>query len=444
LKKRFFFFSLSASLVSMILLLIILMPIWKTLLWWQMALHYFLPIVCVSVLLHIIFLYYFWDPYERYLYQRLHLDQDAFNLDIIHNIEKTWNTLKTQSQLIEQESQKLQNIINYMSEGVMISDHEGVIIQCNPAMEALLNFPPRVIGKHYWEVIIHQELCSKIKSSIETLQNANGEIVFISPTEKNVKYELIVLRGHTEPQILIKLSDWTQIRKLERVRADFVANVSHELRSPLTAILGFVETLQEEKSLSQEKTDKFLSIIYNNVIRLSDIVEDLLILSKVETGDQAKYTVFNPSELINEVVELYRQKIQEKDHTIQFTLLDPKRDILSDRDHLRQIIINLLDNAIKYTPKHGLIILSQRFEDPCYLLTVEDTGIGIPYNDQNRIFERFYRVDKSRTGETSGTGLGLSIVKNIVESHHGSISLKSELGKGSSFTVVLPAEFQAT
>jgi two-component system, OmpR family, phosphate regulon sensor histidine kinase PhoR len=361
-------------------------------------------------------------------------------MDIIHNIEQAWKNVQDQHSLMEQEKNKLQHIINYMSEGVLICDHEGKIIQCNPAMEAMLNFPPIVIGMHYWEVIIHPELCSEIKSSLDTQQHKNGEVLFISPAEKNVKYELIALHNQNEHQLLIKLSDWTQIRKLERIRADFVANVSHELRSPLTAILGFVETLHEEKNLSQEKREKFLSIIHQNVIKLSDIVNDLLVLSRVESGEHADYTRFNPCDLMNEVVDLYRQKIQEKDHTIHFKFQDSSRDIVSDRYHLRQIFINLLDNAIKYTPEHGIIILSQSFEDSCYIVSVEDTGLGIPYNDQNRIFERFYRVDKSRTGETSGTGLGLSIVKNIIESHHGSISLKSELGKGSCFTVVLPVE----
>jgi len=440
LKKRFFFFSISASISSLILLLFILNPIWHNFSWWQITLYYLLPVVLVSILLHVIFLFYFWDPYERSLYKQLKIDQDSFHMDMIHNIEHAWKNISEQKHLIEHEKNKLQHIINYMSEGVLICNQEGKIIQCNPAMEALLNFPPLVIGKHYWEVIIHPELCSKIKSSLETQDPNHGEVVFMSPAEKNVRFELIALHIQNDPQLLIKLSDWTQIRKLERIRADFVANVSHELRSPLTAILGFVETLHEEKTLSPEKREKFLSIIHQNVLRLSDIVNDLLVLSRVESGEQADYTKFNPGDLMSEVIDLYRQKIQEKDHSIHVKLQDSSREILADRYHLRQIFINLLDNAIKYTQDHGVIILTQRFEDSCYIVNVEDSGLGIPYNDQSRIFERFYRVDKSRTGETSGTGLGLSIVKNIVESHHGSISVKSELGKGSCFTVVLPIE----
>jgi two-component system, OmpR family, phosphate regulon sensor histidine kinase PhoR len=440
LKKRFFFFSISASVSSLLLLLFILSPLWQNFKWWQLTLYYLLPVVLVSILLHVIFLFYFWDPYERSLYKQLKIDQDSFHMDIIHNIEQAWKNIRDQNKLIEHEKNKLQHIISYMSEGVMICNQEGKIIQCNPAMEALLNFPPLLIGKYYWEVIIHPELCSKIKSTLETQDPSHGEVVFMSPAEKNVRFELIALHIQDDPQLLIKLSDWTQIRKLERIRADFVANVSHELRSPLTAILGFVETLHEEKTLSHEKREKFLSIIHQNVLRLSDIVNDLLVLSRVESGEQADYTKFNPGDLMSEVIDLYRQKIQEKDHSIHVKLQDSSREILADRYHLRQIFINLLDNAIKYTPDHGVIILTQRFEDSCYIVNVEDSGLGIPYNDQSRIFERFYRVDKSRTGETSGTGLGLSIVKNIVESHHGSISVKSELGKGSCFTVVLPIE----
>ncbi len=412
---------------------------WMQMHWTIIVFQFLLPVILISLLLHTIFLFYFWNPYEQKIYQKLRLPNNAFEKDIVNNFEYAWNDLSKKKIQLQKEMEKMKSILNSISEGILIINQYGIIVQHNPAIEIMLNFPVSISGMKYWEVIVHPILSEAIKDHFEHKNHAQGEIRIISPSEKNLQYELITLRGaQLDGQLLVKLTDLTRMRKLERIRADFVANVSHELRSPLTAILGFVETLKEEQDLEKTKAKKFLSVIHQNVLRLTDIVEDLLILSKAELGEQIEYTKFLPSELMENVVDLYRQKIQEKNQCIEMFIEENSREIKADRYRLRQIMINLIDNAIKYTPTNGKIILKQYFEDNYFIFMIEDTGIGIPYNDQERIFERFYRVDKSRTDDRSGTGLGLSIVKNMVELHQGSITLRSELGKGSCFTVKLP------
>ena len=414
-------------------------PILPLLPWWIIALRYVFPVALVAVVIHVVLLFYAWNPFEKHLYNHLGLPSCSFDNDILINLEKSWTEQKKSKEQIQNEIEKLQNILVYMSEGIIIINDTGKIVFFNPAVETILNYPVAIKNKYYWEVLINSKWTEEIRICLETESSIRGEIVITTPTEKILHYEITPIhKGKKNTQLLIKFSDLTHIRKLERVRADFVANVSHELRSPLTAILGFVETIKDQDSLEKDRMEKFLSIIHKNVIRLSDIVDDLLVLSKVESGEHLQYTRFVPSILIEELVELYRKKIQDKNQKIILNLHHEKDEISADRYQLRQVVINLLDNAIKYTHDGGEISVTQDFIGQNYLFHLQDNGIGIPYNDQGRIFERFYRVDKSRTGDTAGTGLGLSIVKNIVESHHGSITLKSELGKGSCFTVSIP------
>ncbi len=442
MKKRFFAFSYLAGWVSILVLLVMMSNFISHDSIWELVVRFLLPVSLFSLIVHVLAWFYFWNPYEKYLYHLLNLPESSFNHDLIDNIQDTWKKLEKENSQVLQEIEKLQLILNHMSEGVMIINKQGLIVHHNPSLEALLNFPIKIKHRFYWELIAHVQLKDDIRQSLENEKRANGEIAMTSPAEKILHFELVPLHNaHGENQLLIKLTDLTHIRKLERVRADFVANVSHELRSPLTAILGFTETLKEEKNLTQKQRDKFLAIVHDNVLRLSYIVEDLLILSKLEAGEQMDFSRFMPAVLIEEVLELYRQKITEKKHTVQLNIADKDQYMLADRYRLRQIMSNLLDNAIKYSHDNGSIIISQSFDEKHYYFSVEDTGMGIPYNDQARIFERFYRVDKSRTGDAPGTGLGLSIVKNIVESHQGTITLHSELGKGSRFSVVLPANF---
>ncbi len=231
----------------------------------------------------------------------------------------------------------------------------------------------------------------------------------------------------------------TELGRLERVRIDFVANVSHELRTPLTSIKGFVETLRDGALKDPETAGRFLEIIRKHTDRIIAIVDDLLTLSHLEgSGPSLNLAEMDLAELAEEVAEGFRRRCEEKTLSLRLELKRPAR-LRGDRDRLAQVFTNLLDNAVKYTPEGGSVSLSLAPEGEGWRIQVADTGIGIPVEHLPRIFERFYRVDKARSREMGGTGLGLSIVKHIVQAHGGSIDASNPPGRGTLFTVRLPA-----
>jgi two-component system phosphate regulon sensor histidine kinase PhoR len=229
------------------------------------------------------------------------------------------------------------------------------------------------------------------------------------------------------------------LHRLEQVRKDFVANVSHELRTPLTAIRGYVEALQDGGKDQPEQLDRFLDIIRAHADRLNLIMTDLLLLSKIESGQiPLKQEPVALASLIDRTVGLLRHLIEQKKHTVVATIPRDLPPILGDEERLGQVFSNLLDNAVKYTPENGTITVSASAGKTFVEVGITDTGIGIPPQDLPRIFERFYRVDKARSRELGGTGLGLAIVKHLVEGHGGAVSVESSPGKGTTFCVKLP------
>jgi signal transduction histidine kinase len=227
------------------------------------------------------------------------------------------------------------------------------------------------------------------------------------------------------------------LHRLEQVRKDFVANVSHELRTPLTAIKGYIEALQDGAKDQPEELDRFLGTIKANADRLHLIITDLLLLSRIESGQiPLKQEPVALADLIDRTVGLLRHLIEQKHHTLVVHIPQDIPLVLGDEERLGQVFSNLLDNAIKYTPEKGTITISVGAGEKFVEVSVADTGIGIPLQDLPRIFERFYRVDKARSRELGGTGLGLSIVKHLVEGHGGTVSAESQ-GKGSRFLVRL-------
>ncbi len=229
------------------------------------------------------------------------------------------------------------------------------------------------------------------------------------------------------------------LHRLEQVRKDFVANVSHELRTPLTAIRGYVEALQDGGKDQPEQLDRFLDIIKAHADRLNLIITDLLLLSKIESGQiPLKQEPVAFAGLIDRTVRLLRHLVEQKKHTVVVNIPSALPPILGDEERLGQVFSNLLDNAIKYTPDGGTITIGATSDDRMVAVSVADTGIGIPPQDLPRIFERFYRVDKARSRELGGTGLGLAIVKHLVEGHGGTVSVESPPGKGTTFCVKLP------
>lgn len=229
------------------------------------------------------------------------------------------------------------------------------------------------------------------------------------------------------------------LHRLEQVRKDFVANVSHELRTPLTAIRGYVEALQDGGKDQPEQLDRFLDIIRAHADRLNLIITDLLLLSKIESGQAPlKQEPVALAGLIDRTVGLLHHLIEKKHHTVAVNIPSDLPPILGDEERLGQVFSNLLDNAVKYTLEHGTITISALAGKKFVEVGVADTGIGIPPQDIPRIFERFYRVDKARSRELGGTGLGLAIVKHLVEGHGGTVSVESSPGKSTTFFVKLP------
>ncbi|AZT90223.1 PAS domain-containing protein [Caldicellulosiruptor changbaiensis] len=259
----------------------------------------------------------------------------------------------------------------------------------------------------------------------------NGQNKIFKVTKKRVKYD------EGKEGILLIVSDITFIKKLEKIRSDFVANVSHELKTPLTSIKGFVETLKDGAIEDREVAEKFLNIIEVEVERLVRLINDLLYLSEIENAKiQVTEDEVNVKEVVEECVELLRFKAEGKNVKIHLKL-DDKLKVKIHKDWLKQIFINLIDNAIVYNKENGEVIIEVERLDEKIAIRVKDTGIGIPQDEIERIFERFYRVDKGRSRKLGGTGLGLSIVKHIVELYNGKIYVTSEVGKGSEFTIVI-------
>jgi two-component system phosphate regulon sensor histidine kinase PhoR len=230
--------------------------------------------------------------------------------------------------------------------------------------------------------------------------------------------------------------DVTDARNFAQMRSEFVGNVSHELRTPLTSIKGFVETLLDGAMENSVTCRRFLSIIDSETDRLSRLIEDLLTLSAIESQER----IVRPEPVclvrsVRGVMNMLGPQISEKSLYVEYVYPNDLSLILADEDLLGQVLINLLDNAIKYTPQGGNILVRSRKKDSRVITTITDTGVGIPPESLPRVFERFYRVDKARSRNQGGTGLGLSIVKHIVESHGGEVFVESEVGQGSTFGV---------
>jgi two-component system phosphate regulon sensor histidine kinase PhoR len=242
--------------------------------------------------------------------------------------------------------------------------------------------------------------------------------------------------------VLLVFHDITDIKKLENMRKDFVANVSHELKTPVTSIKGFSETLLDGAMNDQKALKEFLNIILKESDRLQSLINDLLELSKIEKQDfKLNISQFDILLTLKDVITLLTNKAAEKNITFQLNCTKAEVVLEADMHRIKQVFINLIGNAISYTPKDGHVIINVQEIDNTVRLSIKDTGIGIEKHEIPRIFERFYRIDRARSRESGGTGLGLAIVKHIIEAHRGKIKVTSELGKGSEFIIELNKNF---
>jgi two-component system phosphate regulon sensor histidine kinase PhoR len=339
------------------------------------------------------------------------------------------------------EDARLRAMLSGMVEGVVAVDAEDRVVFANQAARSLLDIERADLEGHALvELAPIRELHELLAQARAAGASQGGEIeLFRSGRERVLQAQASPFEGGGERGLVLVLHELTDLRRLERVRRDFVANVSHELKTPLAAIQGFVETLLSGALHDERNNVRFLERIAANVKRLSNLVADLLSLARVESGKQeiAREPV-DARAVLDEVLRLREGALTDKRLSFECERGGPPLRVLGDREALTQVLDNLLDNAIHYTPEGGRVWVEFEALDGEVLMHVCDTGVGIPEADRERIFERFYRVDRARAHAGGSTGLGLSIVKNLVLRMGGEVGVQSELGRGSTFTVRLP------
>ena len=330
-----------------------------------------------------------------------------------------------------------------MVEGIIAISHEKKIITLNrTAAECIGIGLEQSVGKNIHGLINHEPLMDFIHLALDSETPIEGEIEIDGESKRDFQAKGAALMDSEECQLgaVVVLNDITRIRRLENIRSEFVANVSHELKTPITSIKGYVETLLDGALNDEENAERFLTTILKQTDRLNAIIEDLLSLSRIEKEnkhDAIELTLQPLTPIILSSVDCCRQKANEKNISI-VTNTTSTITINANTQLLEQAIINLIDNAIKYSGENEEIHVDWREENHCVIIEVKDQGVGIAEEHIPRLFERFYRIDKARSRKLGGTGLGLSIVKHIANAHKGSISVESQLGKGSTFSILIP------
>ena len=333
-------------------------------------------------------------------------------------------------------------ILAGMVEGVAVISGSERIVYCNQAFEQILEVPTgQCQGKKLVEALRQAELVTTVRQVLSGGEQVTSEVEVGTVRVRNFSVTAAPVRAGGEIGAVLVLHDITELRRLERVRRDFIANVSHEFKTPLTAIQGFAETLLGGALDDDANRIHFVEIIRDHSRRLARLTNDLLKLSRIEAGQfELEPRSIRVTALVNGCVESARLKAESKGLHISVRLSENPPSIYGDGAQLGQVLENLLENALQYTPAGGLIEVTAEQNGHGVVFTVSDTGIGIPQADLERIFERFYRVDAARSREVGGTGLGLSIARHIVEAHGGRIWAESTVGEGSRFHFSVASE----
>lgn len=342
------------------------------------------------------------------------------------------------------QSQRLiqETIVSSMVEGVLVVDSEYRLMSCNRAAANLLNLDPsKAIGREILEIIRNTDLQRLVSRTYGANEPVEGDVIITDSGERYVQAHGTLLRDQRGEILgaLIVLNDVTRLHKLENVRRDFVANVSHELKTPITSIKGFVETLLDGATLTPEESQRFLQIIARQADRLHSIIEDLLKLSRIEQEMDRGEIALAPTRIrepLQAAVVACEHLAKEKQITIRLQC-DEHIQARMNAPLLEQAIVNLIQNAVKYSDPGTQVQVRVDVTDRTVLIAVQDEGVGIAREHLPRLFERFYRIDQARSRTQGGTGLGLAIVKHIVLSHGGTIQVESTPGKGSTFTISL-------
>lgn len=348
--------------------------------------------------------------------------------------------LESKNREIIQSNERLTVLVDRLVIGVVLLDHRQQIQMMNPAAHEILGIDDRLLGHTFLEMTKSYGLVQIIQQTYQDHQNKHEEIYIYHPQDRILDVNTMIVPNIMGQQIIVLLYDITQIRRLEKVRTDFVSNASHELRTPVTALKGFAEVLLDGAMEDPVTTKQFLEIIYKESKRLEILVNDILELSRVEQKQvPMKQEEINLEEVVRACFRVIQPQADEKKIKLRFYSSEPNVIMLqTDRSRLEQVLNNLIINAINYTDTGGKVSVMIEQTEKEAVIHVADTGIGIPEEDMGRIFERFYRVDKARSRNSGGTGLGLSIVRYLVQNLNGRINVKSTLGIGTTFTVHLP------
>jgi two-component system phosphate regulon sensor histidine kinase PhoR len=341
---------------------------------------------------------------------------------------------------IARDRARTEAILSAMDDGVMAVDHRGTLVLANQALCHGLELRDPV-GRHYLEVVRQSEVGALLQDVLGTGARRTSEMVMLRGGRAYAVTGVPFPGPEGQPPgAVLTFHDVTERHRVERLRRDFVANASHELRTPLTSVRGFVEALEDGALEEPSTARRFLGKIRLHADRMAALVSDLLELSRLESGQRPpRCERVRPADVVEDVVAALGEQARAR-HIVVSTDADAAPEVTSEGDRLRQILENLLENAVKYTPPGGHVAVNARAgEDGSAVLEVEDDGPGIPAEHLPRIFERFYRVDKARSREMGGTGLGLSIVKHLAEGMGAAVSVASEPGRGTRFTVRIPS-----
>lgn len=361
--------------------------------------------------------------------------------DLANTLNKMAQDIEDKIKEIKAQNQKLAAIFNNMIEGVIVVDKNGRIISINPTIEKIFGVSKKdAEGKMFLEAIRNNDIPEVINAVLRKGQSSSAELALMYPVNKIFEINASpIFDDSNVAGCLVVIHDITEIRRLETVRSDFIANVSHELKTPLTSIKGFIETLLEGALDDKENNRSFLTIIQEHAQRLNNLVNDLLSLSHLESNEIVlEKEGINIKQQVEGVIMGFKSQLKKKNIEVKDEL-PVGLSIKADKNRIEQVFTNLIDNAIKFNKEKGTIKIYSQDANGKIKIIVEDSGVGIPKKDIARIFERFYRVDKARSRELGGTGLGLSIVKHIVELHNGSVGAESTEGFGSKFWIVLPS-----
>lgn len=363
--------------------------------------------------------------------------------DLALSINVLASSLQQHVTEIEDQTRQLDSILSNLVTGVILINPDGNVEMVNKAATELLGKSSDIlVNNHYRANLMHLNIDRMIRQVVDEDEPRSREVSLYTPNEVILEINVAPYYGQSWEKrgVIIALHNITQLKHLEGVRRDFVANVSHELKTPVTSVRGFAETLLQNE-MPKETEREFIQIIYDESDRLNTIISDLLNLSKIEKNDlQLDIEKIDLVKLIHKTAKPLRKAFSDKNLTLNLPNKDRSIELFADKDRVAQILVNLLSNALNYTPEGGMVSVKVREKKNRIIFSVKDTGIGIPQSSIDRLFERFYRVDTARARNEGGTGLGLAIVKHLVDLHGGTITVDSVENEYTEFTVDLPAE----